>query len=46
MKDLADVQELIRALRLQLEFGEQLNPFVRRKYIELFQGVQGDSEGR
>lgn len=45
LKDLADVQELIRALRLPLEFGEQLNPFVRGKYGELFQGVEADSTG-
>lgn len=30
LKDLADVQELIRVLKLANEFREQLNPFVAR----------------
>jgi hypothetical protein len=37
LKDLADVQELIKLLKLSAEFGEQLNPFVRDKFIELWQ---------
>jgi len=36
LKDLADVQELIKALRLPTSFGEQLNPFVRPKFLELW----------
>lgn len=40
LKDLADVQELIRTLHLPSEFGEQLHPFVRAKYAELWQSVQ------
>lgn len=39
MKDLADVQELIRALKLPREFGDQLDDSVRSKYIELWQAV-------
>ncbi len=45
LKDLADVQELIRALRLTREFGEQLHPYVRQKYGELWEGLaQSGSE--
>jgi hypothetical protein len=42
LKDLADVQELIRVLQLPLEFAEGLNPYVRAKYSELWSGVQQD----
>jgi len=40
LKDLADVQELIRLLRLPADFAEQLQPFVREKYTELWRMVQ------
>ena len=39
-KDLADVQELIRALALDRSFAEQLNPYVRDTYVELWQELQ------
>ncbi len=39
LKDLADVQELIKLLNLPAEFGEQLNPFVRDKYAELWKAT-------
>jgi hypothetical protein len=39
LKDLADVQELIKARGLAREFGEKLNPFVRDKYYELWDAV-------
>jgi hypothetical protein len=42
LKDLADVQELIRALGLPVEFAGGLNPFVREKYCELWSGVRQD----
>ena len=42
LKDLADVQELIRVLQLPPEFAENLNPFVRPKYSELWSGVRQD----
>jgi hypothetical protein len=42
LKDLADVQELIRVLQLPAEFAEKLNPFVRQKYSELWSGVRQD----
>lgn len=45
LKDLADVQELIRLLRLPSNFAEQLQPFVREKYGELWQSVQDAGDG-
>jgi hypothetical protein len=41
LKNLADVQELIRVLRLPREFSARLDTFVRRKYEELWEAVQG-----
>lgn len=40
LKDLADVQELIQALSLPLEFGGQLHEFVRGKFEELWRAVE------
>lgn len=40
LKDLADVQELVRALRLPRELAEQLNPYVRDHYLRLWNAVQ------
>jgi hypothetical protein len=42
LKDLADVQELIRTLDLPADLAERLNPFVREKYQELWAGVHGE----
>ena len=39
LKDLADVQELIKLKGLDSEFAERLNEFVRDKYIELHNAV-------
>lgn len=39
LKDLADVQELIKFRGLGADFAEKLNPYVRSKYLELFQAV-------
>lgn len=39
LKDLADVQELIRLLHLPADFAGQLPPYVREKYAELWQAV-------
>lgn len=36
LKDLADVQEVIKTLSLPIEFGDQLNPYVREKFRELW----------
>jgi hypothetical protein len=43
LKDLADVQELIRILRLDAAFAAQLDPYVRHKYEELWQGVRAEA---
>lgn len=40
LKDLADVQELIKTLALSKDFAQQLNPYVREKYEELWEGGQ------
>jgi hypothetical protein len=36
LRDIADVQELIQLLKLPASLGDQLNPFVRDKYRELW----------
>ena len=41
-KDLGDVQELIRTLKIDRAFGNQLNPYVREKFLEMWDGVQHD----
>lgn len=35
-KDLIDVQEVIKAINLPLNFSEKLHPFVQAKYIEMW----------
>jgi hypothetical protein len=40
LRDLADVQELIRVLKLPPDYAEQLDPYVRAKYAELWAGLQ------
>ena len=40
LKDLADVQELIRAPALSRELANELHPYVRDKYLELWRTVQ------
>jgi hypothetical protein len=44
LKDLADVQELIKVLKLPAEFAQQLNGYVRDKYMELWNGVAAAGE--
>jgi len=39
IKDLGDVQEVIRALRLDRDFAEKLDPYVRGRFLELQQAV-------
>ena len=43
LKDLADVQEVIKTLSLPIEFADQLNPYVREKFRELW-GPPEDGE--
>ena len=40
LKDLADVQELIKLRQLDADFANQLDPFVRPKFIELQSAVR------
>src|SRR5437764_6876513 len=40
LKDLADVQELIKARGLAAGFAEELNPYVRKKFLELCRAVE------
>lgn len=40
LKDLADVQELIKMRGLDRDFAETINPYVREKYLELLDAVQ------
>jgi len=40
LKDLADVQELIKIRALQKDFAERLNPYVRDKFLELLESVE------
>lgn len=39
LKDLADVQELIKIKKLRPDFAEKLNPYVREKFLELQRAV-------
>jgi len=45
LKDFADVIALIETLSLPAEFGDQLNPYVRDKYNELWQGIRDSPVG-
>jgi hypothetical protein len=45
LKDLADVQELIRAARLPRAMGDDLHAWVRPKFLELWHAVaKGEAE--
>lgn len=44
LRDLADVQELIRVLALPADFAAQLDPSVRSRFDELWQDVQGSDQ--
>jgi hypothetical protein len=39
LRDLADVQELIKIRQLAADFAERLDPYVRDKYLELWNAV-------
>ena len=39
LKDLADAQELIKALSLPRSFAGDLNPYVRQKFYELWDAI-------
>lgn len=40
LKDLADVQELIKIKKLKADYAEKLNPYVREKFLELQKAVE------
>ncbi len=40
LKDLADVQELIKIKNLKSDYVEKLNPYVREKFLELQKAVE------
>src|SRR5436853_4897098 len=44
LKDLADVQELIKVKQLDAKFADKLDASVRQKYIELYQAVSQATE--
>ncbi|MBD0372979.1 MAG: hypothetical protein ICV60_19200 [Pyrinomonadaceae bacterium] len=44
LKDLADVQELIKARHLTSDFAERLNPYVREQYLKLWRAVEQAKE--
>lgn len=44
LKDLADVQEVIKIKRLDAAFAEKLDDFVRAKYLELYDAVANAAE--
>jgi hypothetical protein len=43
LKDLADVQELIKIRNLSSEFGTKLDPYVRAEFLKLLEAVQRGS---
>jgi hypothetical protein len=45
LKDLADVQELIKACRLNSQFAARLDPYVRNQYLQLCEGVDRARNG-
>ena len=45
LKDLADVQELIKARRLGEEFAQSLDPYVREEFLRLWRGVEQGRDG-
>jgi hypothetical protein len=40
LKDLAGVKEVIKIRNLQRDFAEKLDPYVRDKFLELFEAVE------
>jgi hypothetical protein len=45
MKDFTDAIALIETLKLPAEFADNLNPYVRDKYLEFWQGIQDSPVG-
>jgi hypothetical protein len=40
LKDLADVQELIKIRKLPAEFAQKLDPYVQEKFLELYETIK------
>jgi hypothetical protein len=40
VKDLGDVQEIVKTLALSRDFGQQLPEFVRAKFLELWDAAR------
>jgi hypothetical protein len=45
LKDLGDIQQLIQAANLPANFANELDPYVREKYLELWHGVKDSPVG-
>jgi hypothetical protein len=46
LKDLADVQELIKIRKLDADFAEKIDPYVRARYFELEEAVRKSDSGQ
>ena len=44
LQDMADVIQLIRANQLPVDYADQLNPYVREKFNEMWQAAQVEEE--
>ena len=44
-KDLIDVQELIHRARIPRDFADELDPYVRPKFLELWEIAQHPDDG-
>ena len=44
LKDLADIQELIKIRGLTSDLAERLDPYVRNKYLELLEATQSGNK--
>lgn len=42
LHDLADVLDLVRSAKLPLELADDLDPWLRAKYVELWSAAQGE----
>ena len=45
LKDLADVQELIKVRRLDADFAARLHPYVQEQYLKLYKAVAESTPG-
>ncbi len=45
LNDLGDVQSMIRVLNLPEDLADQLNPYVRDRFLELLRGIESGAAG-